>query len=360
MAHMIEIKANGAAQMVSTGKEWHYSETGHPILPPAVTPEDFQQWKELSGLAEVMTKTPVFINVGSEDSPIYAEIPEQYAVKRESDNRVFSFVTDQYKIFQPSECIDFLKEFVSADERFSLQTAGTLKHGAVVWAMFGFSEDMQVMGEPHKFNLLATTSFDGTMSTLMQGTTTRVVCNNTLQASQWNAAGVKVGHRTEWTNKVKEQAKRQLEQVLQSQAQYKALAEALAGIRIGEEKAKEFLSQLIFTPELKTVRDAKTGKDVSVWTEPSTKASNNIDRLLQAYDTSKDEVGGEQTGWTLLNAVTRYADHEMGIKKRDGKDEQTARLESQLLGTASKFKAEGLKALFAANDLDMRKVLQAA
>lgn len=341
MAHLIAQNEQGAYLMASTGAEWHHSETGHAILPHAATQEDYDQWKQMSGLDARMEKTPVYQKIGED----FFEVVDSFLVRREHDYKTFGVVTQQYQIFQPGECIDFLREFVGVDERFQLNTAGTLKNGAVVWANFGFSEDINVLGEHHKMNLLATTTFDGTGATRMQGRMIRTVCNNTLQAGEYGAKGVSVGHRTTWTPAVKEQAKRQLEEVLKSHKQYAAMAEAMAGIRMSKDQAISLLRSLIFSPKLETMELAD-GSKAEVWSKPSTRAANLMDKLEAAYMATVNEEGtkAKTSAWTTLNAITRYADHDMGVKKGN-RDEANARMESQIIGAASMFKSKGIETL---------------
>lgn len=373
MAHMIEIKEDGSAKMASTSAEWHFDETGHPILPALRKGmKDYDkikaEWLDLTGLAEIMEKVPAYQAVqipGEEEGEfetVFSEVEGQYWIRRQSDAKCFGVVTDQYKIFQPRECIEFLEEFVGVDERFALSTAGTLKGGAVVWANFTFSEDFEVMGENHRFNLLATTTFDGTGSTRMQGRSIRTVCNNTLQAGEFGAAGVTVGHRTEWTDSIRKQAKQKLADVLSSMAQYKAMGEALSLINMSKDQAEQFLSSLLFQAKEVEKEVEVNGEKVlaKVMTEPSTRTQNLIDKLMSDYEATVAEGTDKNNAWTVLNTITRFADHSMGVRKTEGKSEQLARDESRIIGTASAFKSKGVSSLLKLIEADPKAISQRA
>jgi len=355
MAHMIE-KKNGAFQMVSTTKEWHYFETDHPILPTAFDDATYAEWKKLSGMGEEYETVPAIQNVGTAEEPIYAEIPGQFFVRRKSDFSVYNFVSEQFNVFQPSELVDFGREFVeaSADEngnsRFSLETAMTLKNGALLCCSYGFKEDINVIGEKHKLYLLLSTAMDGTRATTFQGVMGRVVCHNTFQAYQHGAATYKLGHRSKWTEAEKTRATRTLEDILMGAAHYKKLAETLATIRMSKEEAVKFLRSTIFQAKL-IDSETESGEKVKVLSQPGTQEKRRMEEIEAAYETTIKEGTEAGSAWSVFNTVTRYADHDMTVRKRDGKSLEAAKDESRLFGAVQTFKSKSITQLLSQLDV---------
>lgn len=363
MAHMIAKNEAGESLMVSTTKEWHYFDTSHPILPTAYDDATYNEWKEKSGMSQEYETTPAYQIVGndSEGNAIYGEIPGQFFVRRKSDFQVYNFVSEQFTVFQPSELIDFGREFVDADSdaegksRFSLETAMTLKNGALLCCSYGFREDINVMGEAHKLFLLLSTAMDGTRSTTFQGVMGRVVCNNTFQAYQHGAATYKLGHRSKWTQAAKEEALQTLENVLMGAAHYKKLAEALAMQRMAKDVAIKFLRSTIFTPKL-IEAEQENGKMVKVMSQPGTQEKRRMEEIEAAYEKTLKEGTEKDTAWTVFNTLTRYADHDMAVRKRDGKSEDMARDESRLFGAGQTFKSKAISNLLKSLELNPKAI----
>ncbi len=147
----------------------------------------------------------------------------------------------------------------------------------------------------------------------------------------------------------------QIENALRQRDEYKSFAELLALHRMSKDAAVSFLRDSIFTSKEIDAKDAK-GKTVKVMSEPSTRESNRMDALEKAYETTLEEVANENTAWTVWNAITRFADHESGIRmtedrKAEGVSETQVRFENNLYGNSAAFKASrmaDIKTLIAA------------
>lgn len=260
--------------------------------------------------------------------------PNSFHMIRTDNAASLSVMSKRYKPVQPVEIMAFFEEFVSVDERFTFETAGSLFGGAKIWALYRFTADsFLVAGDPHVCYVLLTTSFDGSLATTAQATMIRVVCNNTLTASIYagKKSCVKVSHSVDFSKaSVKKDCLKRLELVVASFDQYKALGEALAGIRMSGEQIEELFARMTtekMTPE---------GK------EPSTKAKNQLEGMFRAYRQTVEEGTPASTGWSVLNAVTRYVDHDRTSRNTQG-DKRAASMASSFYGSGATFKRQALE-----------------
>lgn len=348
-----------------TNKSWHGEENQTDIDSQEFS---LEQWAKNAGLDWTASKRNLFIQgVNGEDDSGFVKVNGSIGVVRDSDNRLLGIHSDEYQIVQPRDTIEALDDIISVDGRFRWDTAGSLDGGRKVWALARFDDgnDFQVLGEAHKPYLLASTSFDGSLATLLAATLTRVVCANTLRMSlnSKQTAQVTLKHRTEFTAEVKAGMQKQLQETIKGFAQYQKLAEALHQVQIGKDAALAFLHETIFKRELETVKDAGDN-DVQVWTKPSTRAQGLMDKLTAAYEKTVDEGGDKATAWTVANALTRYADHDMGSrltekKKAEGETAESVKFESVTFGAADSFKQSGLQKLLTLANVDAKQLLAA-
>lgn len=97
--------------------------------------------------------------------------------------RYFATVGDRYRAMQNQRLLDICKA-IAANSDLVFETAGTLKNGALAWLLAKRPDTLSIWGDDTiQQYLLVSTAHDGSNATVVQQTTTRVVCNNTLQAA---------------------------------------------------------------------------------------------------------------------------------------------------------------------------------
>jgi phage/plasmid-like protein (TIGR03299 family) len=175
-----------------TERSWHGEENQTDTQAPDF---DLNLWKQNAGLDWNAFKQPLLVPVpagfiadASQKTAMYGDqlflvCPDQIALMRDKDNRILGYHSPEYEVVQPSDTIEQLNDIISVDERFHWDTAGSLDGGRKIWALARFESELDVLGEPHKPYLLASTSFDGSMATTLAATMVRVVCQNTLRMS---------------------------------------------------------------------------------------------------------------------------------------------------------------------------------
>jgi hypothetical protein len=255
---------------------------------------------------------------------------------------------DSYKVHQPEDTLKPYWEIIEADGRFRFDFGARLRDGKV-WVMnFALEESEDIVSEKHDFYLGVSSSFDGTRATTCDGSTVRKVCMNTVRLSDSlsNTVKTRFRHRRELPSSEKFQA--QVENALRQRDEYKSFAEMLSQYKMTKDAAIAFLKESIFKPEIKKVTSSDGKTTIDVLTEPNTRTSNRIDAMIKSFETTQDEIGSKVTAWTTWNAITRFADHESGIRQTEerkaaGLNDNQMRYESNLYGSSDSFKQEQMK-----------------
>lgn len=339
MTHMIDM-SNGRENMAYVGKTpWHG--LGHSLQPGA----SLDTWIKAAGLDWTVSMRPSFyprqatlLGNASPDGP-FIQSADNFHVVRDDTEASLGVMTGRYNPVQPSEVMAFFREFILTDERFQLETAGSLKAGKVIWALAKFDTAMTAGGDAHVNYVLLTTSYNGSLATTAQATSIRVVCNNTLTASIYDKAGtatVKVPHSRKWTQAVQEDAHERLTLIASEFDKYKVLADALAGTRMAKATTEDFLKAIAYGPT--------HGKPEA---EQSGQAKANLDRLFQSWAQTATETEGD-TAWAALNAVTRFVDHDRNTRMKGGvTNVADARMASSFYGSGAVIKGDAVRRLAA-------------
>jgi phage/plasmid-like protein (TIGR03299 family) len=289
MAHMVEM-VNGQAQMAYAGDvPWH----GLGVkVSNDLTPE---QMLQAAGLDWTVDPVQLFAEVG--DKRLYTG---HRALVRSSDQRVIDVITNDWNPVQNQEAFEFFNDFVAHGD-MSMETAGSLKDGKIIWALAKVKESFDLFGGKDRVDayLHFTNPHQYGQSIDVRFTPIRVVCNNTLTLSLNTKSKnmVKVSHRREFdADMVKEAlgvAKHKLDK-------YKEMAQFLSEKRYNNENVVDYFKRIF--PVLTTKTDSK--KDLS----------NSANRALEIvkYDSQPGAEYGKGTFWELFNTVTYMTDHEIG------------------------------------------------
>jgi len=237
-----------------------------------------------------------------------------------------------YQIVQPLEVLDWFQRYIRVDDRFDLDTAMTLKGGALIAVTAKFNGSLSVLGEAHKARLLMTTTFDGSASTTNQMTMIRTVCNNTLNiALADKRAAIKTRHSSVFNA---EKVGAELAGLAASVAGYTAMAEAMVARDLTQRQVSDVFKQLLDIPFDAIAEDI------------SSKKMNVFLALVNSYAETVAEGTAPGTAWTVLNAVTRYVDHSRTT--RGGASPLEARFLSAQFGSGAALKAQAHQLLLAA------------
>lgn len=335
MSHNIDT-SNGqdnVAYLGSRNDVWH--NLGQEMLSGMSTDE----WRKAAGLdwhAE--------LRQGFAAMPDGSMLEAPYMFNVRSDTKhVLGVSTDRYQNVQPKDILDWFEQYISVDDRFQLDAAGSLKKGELIWATAKFNGPVSVAGDTHVARLLMTTSFDGSMATINRATMVRVICNNTLDASlaDRKKSLVKTRHNTKFDPKA---VGAELSRVIQGFENYKAMGDAMAQRHLDDKQLFNFFRHVLgIGEEIKTTDDLSTRKE------------NQLKDLIGAYKVTAGETE-PGTAWCALNAVTRYVDHNRSTRDTDGVGEAESRFVAAQFGSGAQLKERAVTYL---TDADLLKAVAA-
>ena len=172
------------------GHAWHYraeeqgEESNH--YPGPVPIEDAQRrlfaWTAQSRplAVEVPSDLEAMSHLTEDGAPArWVVIEDRQAICRSDDDRVMGIFSSGYERHQYAQ---WLLSTVAdiLDDDLAISSAGLLRDGSVAWVEVSVPETITTPeGVAFRPNLLATTSFDGSIATTFKRTITDVVCDNT-------------------------------------------------------------------------------------------------------------------------------------------------------------------------------------
>jgi phage/plasmid-like protein (TIGR03299 family) len=291
-----------------------------------------EEWAEKSGLLWEAVLVPAIPALeGAQFDHLdpqnrFRPVPNRKFIVRQDNGLPLGYASSGYQPVQPKDVLDWFDRYIRVDDRFQLDVAGSLGHGERIWATATFRDPLDIGGDKHVARLLMTTSFDTTAATVNQGTLTRVVCQNTLNAALADhRAVIKTSHRSKF-DPVK--VGKELAAIAQGFAEYKKMGDAMAQNHMTAKEVSDFFKAILdIDPNDK-------------WDELSTRKQNQFHALGDAYKVTKKE-GHAEDAWAALQSVTRWVDHDRATKKGEfGEDE--ARFTSAQFGSGSALKSKAI------------------
>ena len=190
MAHMIDM-SNGKANMAYKGATpWHG--LGQSLESGAT----IDQWTEAAGLNWRAMLSPIQYGTGNGNTEVF---DGQHVLYRDDTLAPLGLVSSRYKPVQPADVMEFFRAICDG-AGFEMETAGSLRGGAQIWALAKAGEGTQIAeGDTMLPYVLLATSYDGSLPTIAKFTGVRVVCNNTLTlatSSRDKGAAIKTRHST--------------------------------------------------------------------------------------------------------------------------------------------------------------------
>jgi len=321
MSHNIDM-SNNRANIAFRGSR---DDVWHKMGQEMAAGMSVEDWAKAAGLDWTADAQEAFVSINGE----MVRVPDRYFNVRSDTKHVLGAVSDRYQAVQPIDVLRWFERYISVDDRFELDVAGSLKQGEIIWATAKFNGPMTIGGENHVARLLMSTTFDGSSPTVNQATVIRVVCNNTFSAAQFDKrAVVRTRHNTAFNpGKVA----KELATIAQSFEVYKLMGDALAQAEMAKEEIAVFFRQMLDIPVEATTADISTRK------------LNQYTDMARAYQTSVQEGAEPNTPWAALQAVTRYVDHDR--QTRGAETETEGRFTAAQFGSGAAFKDRAMQIL---------------
>lgn len=277
-----------------------------------------------AGLNWDIEELPCFVNIDGKQVPV-----DRKALVRSTDKRIMTVAGMGWVPFQNKDAMNFFREYTAAGGA-TLETAGSLRGGRIVWGLARVSAGFSLNGSDHvKGYILLVSPHEVGKAITVRTTSVRVVCANTLAM----AGGVK-GKGAEYRqshiyNFDVAAARASVQLVKEEIAKLEIDAKILQQLKMSQYDTLRVLADF-FQPALKEGQEHNIQELIN---EPDAR-SPKLQKVLWATEKAKGATPGN--GWGVLNGVTYWADHMAG-NSRD------SRLFNSWLGEAGKIK-DGVKA----------------
>jgi len=317
MAHELDF-SNGRANMAYVGQTpWHG--LGQELDANAT----LETWIEQAGFNWEVKKGAIQYEVRDEENhPVCVNtVPNRWALYRSDTGKPLSVMSSNYNITQPRDVMEFFRNLIEIGG-FKMETAGMLRGGATYWALARIDDSFDVGGgdEVRPYVQVAT-SCDGTLSNVAQFTTVRTVCQNTLNAALQDTAGqIRIPHSTKFNA---ERVKADLGLIGGTWERFKKDATELSKRTVSKEEATKYFLDVLYPDQEEVDLDAH---------RPMLELVTSI--YLNGIGQSTKTAQG--TAWGLVNAITRFTDHERKATSTD------TRLQSAWFGAGARMKKNAL------------------
>jgi phage/plasmid-like protein (TIGR03299 family) len=313
MAHLVE-------NMAYVGEEpWHG--LGNKLAPK----QPIEVWARQAGMDFSILESPVrFLSEQAGTLGSIHSYAENKVLYRSDTKAPLSVVSNRYQTVQPREVLEFYRDLTQVSG-YELETAGVLKGGKKFWALAKTGKSAAIKGNDvmHGYVLLAT-SCDGTLATVAQFTSIRVVCNNTLAIALKNGTGaVKIPHSTLFDPRA---VKQQLGIAVGSWDEFMYSMKKLSERKVKAPEAMAYLLRVF------AEQPVPGGNGL-----PNERAINKVLAMFNGAGRGAELDSSKGTAFGLLNAVTEFTDHERKAKS----DEY--RLDSAWFGNGAQLKQKALE-----------------
>lgn len=320
MAHNITVREDGKAEVfVTKVPAWHGL---GQVVENAPTSVDAIR---LAGLDWTVNKVDLYAYHGDKQLLVDGKI----GIQRQDNGTVLGVVSTKYMPVQNVEAFGLLDSIVDS-EGLRYESAGSLNGGRSIWLLARMPEDTFIANDDRNENyILLKSGHDGLTSMETMLTKVRVVCQNTLNiALSQNVNRIRVKHCLNAKDKM-EKAREILFGIKKESNDLDGILRQLSITTVATNKVQEYLDKMFPLP---VVPDPEI---------PSTKTVNIRSQILTNFDFDEEQntTATKGTAYGLLNAVTKYVDHQRNPKN------SANRWESAMFGQGSALKNKALETL---------------
>jgi phage/plasmid-like protein (TIGR03299 family) len=320
------------------GTAWHYraehqgTESNHYPGPIPLT--DVQRrlfhWRAESRrvAVEVPADLATMTHLGQDGTPARWEgIEDRQAICRSDrrDGSIMGIFSDGYAMHQYREWLLTTVANI-LDDDLAISSAGLLRDGAVAWVEVSVPESITTPeGVSFRPNLLATTSFDGSIATTFKRTVTDTVCDNTRElALSEKGQAYKVKH-SRYSNLRITETREALAMIHTLADEFAAEIAQLCATPVSTDQWDRFLDRHV--PRI----DATTGLPVTGRARSLSDKKRDVLNRLYTHDQRVAPWAGTAHG--VLQAVNTYEHHEGTIRGADRAERNMLRTVTGEFGT---------------------------
>jgi phage/plasmid-like protein (TIGR03299 family) len=295
MAHLINFDTRkGTHSFVSHAeKAWHGL---GQIVDKAMTAEEAIK---LANLDYEVYKTTIHPSVDGTPNNVEA-IEDKFAIMRQDNNAYLGLVGSRYEIVQNRDAFGFFDAIIDSGEAI-FETAGALGKGERIFVTAKLPTDMLVGGEVCEKYIVLTNSHDGSSSIIAGLTTTRVVCNNTLQAALGNMSNkVSIQHRSGAKDKLAEAHK-----VMNIASSYmnevEQIFNQMTEVKVDDGQLRKYITEVMRPANV--VAQTQSEQEVI-----SARFKNQVDSIYEFALTHPTQLTDAAKGtlWGAYNSISGY------------------------------------------------------
>lgn len=200
-----------------------------------------------------------------------------------------------------------LKQVASIlDDDLNIGSAGLLKNGAQAFVQIEVPENIETPeGVIFRPNLLATTSFDGSLATCYKRTVTNVVCDNTMEAGlAEDGQQYKVKH-SRYSHAKLGDAREALAIVHTIADDFAAEVANLCSVKVSAGDWQKFLDEI--APLVDKDGQAKEGRGLTM-------AANKREEINKLYQFDERVAPWSGTAWGVVQAMNTHATHVQTVR----------------------------------------------
>jgi phage/plasmid-like protein (TIGR03299 family) len=250
---------------------------------------------------------------------------DSYGLVRDKDSAFYGICKDKYQIFNNSEAFNWCQPLVESG-LFKWESAGALRDGRNCWILLNSGEREIIKGDKLKNYLLMNWSHDGQRSIVIQPTSIRVVCENTLSAALSNKEEaknrVRIAHFITMKPKLEEVRAMYENAEAMFEIQQKKY-EKMINTVLSESQKNDFINEVcnIMYADMSLQNGVKqlsekARKHVESVRE---KFKVNLRDMIAEKASGQTELGIQNTLYGAFNATSEYIEHYMTQRgQKDG------------------------------------------
>lgn len=229
---------------------------------------------------------------------------EKFALQRNSDKRILGYSGIDYTPWQNAEAFKWVEPLINS-HLWKIDAAGSLKQGEVCWILLKQHGYQIVPGDTLKEYLLLNWAHNGLFANIIQPTSIRVVCNNTLQASLSGDNKIKIRHTQAIFDKMEvvQQLFKESEQSFEEQnSKFQMLLDKV----MTDAMLEEFCDKYMPIPE-------KVGRGQTI----AKKNNELIKTMVFGAASGHKELGIKNSAYGLFQAISEANEHYLVKEKTD-------------------------------------------
>ncbi len=269
-------------------------------------------------------------------------VPDISAIRRSDTGGILGVVGPDYTPLQNQRIFDVFRDLGRAGPGgsavpFTIETAGALQGGAVVWAMAHLPDlGIHIGDDESKTYLFISSGHVGKKMLTIAPTTLRIICSNTLRMAEAQArenrkkpglaGGFTVKHLPGMGESIRE-IQEAYAATIRSHLLTKQAWKYLASKPLTEQLKSNFLASVFGKPATDEADRAATIR------------KNREERIAAILASPTSQVKGtKDSAFSLMQAVVEYVDHDRVTRTADGGDAGESRLFSSTFGSGGEVK----------------------